>query len=111
MIQLETLHLSTIKAIKNHDIDITQYETIELLREALKKKRYEKHKQKWRPVIKEVMAQKYKENPQKYRDIRKEYRKKLYEKDPDYREKINTKQREYYHMKKMAKFKLLELAN
>jgi hypothetical protein len=109
MIQLETIHLSTVKAIKNHAIDYRLYDSIEELRQAIKKKRYENHKEKWRPVIRQVMAQKYKDNPEKYRDIRKKYRQELCEKDPSYRDKINTKQREYYHKKKIDKFKVLEL--
>jgi hypothetical protein len=88
MVDITALHTLTIKAILNHQIDYSKFESVEELREELKKKQYLKFKEKYRQYYRERMAQKYKEDPQKYRQICAKNRKKMMETNPDfYRQK------------------------
>lgn len=112
MIDLSKLHLSTAKAVKNHCIDHTKFETVEELRTEIARLRYQKHKEKWKDAMRVYMVERYRSNPEFYREERKRIREKAKERDPEaYAEKVRLYRRTHYAKVKAEKFKLLELAN
>lgn len=110
MIDISKVHLSTAKAVKNHGIDYTKFETVEQLRAEIKRLRTVKHKEKWKDAIRVYMVEKYRADPEKYKEQRKKTRKEAKEKDPEgYAERNRLYRRKQYAKIKAEKFKLLEI--
>jgi glucose-6-phosphate isomerase len=109
MIDLNTVHFSTLKSMKSFGLDYTKFETVDELKSELQRLR----KEKCVARLRIEMRDKYRANPDKYRQMRYTNRAKEKEKNP---EKCRERQREYarksYMKKKMEKveeFKVLEL--
>jgi hypothetical protein len=110
MIDLSKVHLATAKAVKNHGIDYTKFETVEELRVEIARLRYQKHKEKWKDTMRVYMVEKYRSNPEFYREQRNKTRQQAKERDPEaYAEKIRIYRRTHYAKTKAEKFKLLEI--
>jgi len=110
MIDISKVHLSTAKAVKNHGIDYTKFETVEELRAEIARLRYQKHKEKWKDAMRVYMVEKYRSNPELYREQRNKTRQQAKERDPEaYAEKIRIYRRTHYAKAKAEKFKLLEI--
>tara|TARA_R110002126_G_scaffold4831_9_gene25028 strand:- start:917 stop:1288 length:372 start_codon:yes stop_codon:yes gene_type:complete len=110
MIDISKIHLATAKAVKNHGIDYTKFETIEQLRAEIKIHRDKKHREKWKDAIRVYMVEKYRANPEKCRVQRTKTRQQSKERDPEaYAEKIRVYRRTHYAKIKAEKFKLLEI--
>lgn len=110
MIEINTLHLATIKAVKNHGIDYTLFETVEALRFEIARRRKEKANEKWKDVIRVKMVEKYRANPEHYRELRKKTRLEAKERDPEaYALKNRLYSNKRYAKIKAEKFKLLEI--
>ena len=109
MINIESLHMLTIKAILHYEIDCSKFDSVEELRKELKHQQYLRFKEKYRQYYREKMGAKYKENPDKYRIMRRESRQKMLESDPSYKEKMQNQSKEYRLRKKHEKLKVLGL--
>ena len=83
MIDISKVHLATAKAVKNHGIDYTKFQTVEELRAEIKRLRNLKHMSKWKDAIRVYMVEKYRADPGKYREQRQKTRKEAKEKDPE----------------------------
>jgi hypothetical protein len=110
MIDITKIHLATVKALNNHGIDYTKFDTIEELRAEIKIHRDKKHRETWKDAIRVYMGQKYRDNPEKYREQRNKNRTEAKEKDPEgFAEKNRVYRRTRYATLKAEKFKLLEI--
>jgi hypothetical protein len=110
MIDLNTVHFSTLKSMKNFGLDYTKFETVDELKSELQRLR----KEKCVARLRIEMRDKYRANPDKYRQMRYSNRAKEKEQNPD---KCRERQREYARksylkkkMKKVEEFKVLELS-
>jgi hypothetical protein len=110
MIDISKVHLSTVKAVKNHGIDYTQFETVDELRVEIKRLRNKKHLDKWKDSIRVYMGEKYRAEPEKYRQQRNKTRQQAKERDPNgYAEKNRLYAKNRYAKIKAEKFKILEI--
>lgn len=110
MIEINTLHLATVKAVKNHGIDYTQFETVEALRAEIKRQRNKKANDKWKDTIRIKMVEKYRANPEHYRELRKKTRLEAKERDPEaYTLKNRLYSNRRYAKLKEKRLKLLEM--
>jgi len=110
MIDISKVHLATAKAVKNHGIDYTQFETVDELRVEIKRLRNQKHMDKWKDTMRVYMGEKYRSNPEFYREQRNKIRQQAKEKDPNgYAEKNRLYAKNRYAKIKAEKFKLLEI--
>lgn len=109
MIDISKLHLGTVKAVKNHNIDYTMFETVEALRFEIARLRKLKSSEKWRDTIRKKMVERYRENPEYYRELRKKTRNEAKERDPEaYAKKNREYSRNRYAKIKAEKLKQLE---
>lgn len=109
---LITIHIATLKSVKNFGLNIADFDTVDALKSELTRLRNLKATAR----LKREMGQKYKDNPEKYRKMRQENRMKQKEKDPDYNKKKAEYNRQLYAKNKKKKVhnvediaKLLEL--
>lgn len=109
---LVTIHIATLKSVKNFGLNIADFETVDALKSELTRLRTLKLNAR----LKRDMGQKYKNDPEKYRTMRQENRMKQKEKDPDYNKKKADYNRQLYAKNKKKKVhnvediaKLLEL--
>lgn len=109
---LVTIHIATLKSVKNFGLNIADFDTIESLKSELTRLRTLKLNIR----LKRDMGLKYKNEPEKYRKMRQENRMKQKEKDPDYNKKKAEYNRQLYAKNKKKKVhnvediaKLLEL--
>jgi hypothetical protein len=110
MIDISKVHLATVKAVKNHGIDYTKFETVDELRVEIKRLRNKKHMDKWKDAIRVYMVEKYRADPEKCREQRNKIRQQAKERDPNgYAEKNRLYAKNRYAKIKAEKFKLLEI--
>lgn len=110
MIDINTLHLATVKAVKNHGIDYTQFESVEAIRAEIARRRKEKANEKWKDTIRIKMGEKYRSNPEYYRELRKKTRLEAKERDPEaYALKNRLYSSKRYAKLKADRLKLLEM--
>lgn len=100
MVDITPLHLLTIKAMMKYEIDFAQYNSLDELRNELKKRQYLTFKEKYREYYRQRMVVLYNKDPQKYKTIRKESRERMIQADP---EAYKQKQKEYRLKKKRTK--------
>jgi hypothetical protein len=109
MIEIDKVHLSTLKSMKNFQLDYRNFESIDALKSELERLRTIKRLLK----LRYDMKRKYTENPEKYRQMRYENRDKQKKENPEeYKRKVKAYSEKSYLKKKMKKveeLKLLEL--
>lgn len=96
---LITVHIATLKSVKNFGLNIADFDTIDSLKSELTRLRTLKLNTR----LKRDMGQKYKNDPEKYRKMRQENRMKQKLKDPDYNKKKADYNRQLYAKNKKKK--------